>query len=139
MNAARDLEYFYENANQVELDFYKSFGDGDWFLMESLFADDGVCYTHGGEETVIGRQNVIDHWGLILDGIPKTTIERQLLNVTQGKDAEIHLVLESHICNEEKSEVSYTYTTNTYVRQGNGWRLQMQHACLPIKNKPKIR
>ena len=133
MSAVRDIEYFYKNANHVELDFYKAFGNGDFFLMEALIADDGVCYTHAGEGTVIGRQNVIDHWNLILDGIPQITIKRELLNVTQGDDVEIHLILESHICNEAESEMSFTYTTNTYIRQGNGWRLQMQHASQPFK------
>ena len=131
MSAVRKSNFIFKSAEQVELAFYKAFGEGDFLLMKSLFADEGVSCTDPGGNTIIGRQNVLDNWELILTDIPKTTINRQILNVTQVKGAEIHLVLESFVADELTGEMSEIFTTNVYVLKENGWRLQMQHASLP--------
>ncbi len=131
MNAARKIDYLYESAEQVELVFYKAFGEGDFLLMESLFADTGVSCTHPGSSTVVGRKNVVNNWEFILEGIPKTTINRQILSVTRAQGVEIHLVLESFVADKLTGEMSEVFSTNVYIRQENGWRLQMQHASLP--------
>jgi hypothetical protein len=131
MSAVRKIDFLYESAEQVELAFYKVFGEGDFLLMESLFADTGVSCTHPGNSTIIGRKNVVDNWKFILEDIPKTVINRQLLSVTRAQDIEIHLVLESFVADELTGEMSEVFATNVYIRQEDGWRLQMQHASLP--------
>ena len=131
MNTVKHLNYLYESAEQVELDFYKAFGDGNIALMESLFADHGVSCTHPDHSTIVGRKNVVDNWDFILTGFNKTTIDRQLLNVSKGQGVEVHLVLESFVSDELTGEMSEVFTTNVYVLQENGWRLQMQHASMP--------
>lgn len=131
MGAVRQIDFLYESAEQVELAFYKAFGEGDFLLMESLFADTGVSCTHPGNSTIVGRKNVVDNWGFILEGIPKTIINRQLLSVTKAQGVEVHLVLESFVADELTGEMSEVFATNVYIRQENGWRLQMQHASLP--------
>ncbi len=130
MSGVTKSNCIYKNAEQVELAFYKAFGEGDFLLMESLFADEGVSCTHPEGATIIGRKNVLDNWEFILTDIPKTIINRQVLNVTQMQGAEIHLVLESFVADELTGEMSEVYTTNIYVLQEDGWRLQMQHASL---------
>lgn len=131
MSAVRKIDFLYESAEQVELAFYKAFGDGDFVLMESLFADSGVSCTHPGSSTIIGRKNVVNNWEFILEGIPKTTISRQILSVSKSQGVEVHLVLESFVADELTGELSEVFATNVYVLQENGWRLQMQHASLP--------
>lgn len=131
MSAVRKIDFLYESAEQVELAFYKAFGQGDFLLMESLFADSGVSCTHPGNSTIIGRKNVVDNWEFILEGIPETIINRQLLSVTKAPGVEVHLVLESFVADELTGEMSEVFSTNVYVLQENGWRLQMQHASLP--------
>jgi len=131
MNAVRKIDFLYESAEQVELAFYKAFGEGDFLLMESLFAYTGVSCTNPGSSTVVGRKNVVNNWEFILDGIPKTIINRQILSISKSQGVEVHLVLESFVANELTGELSEVFATNVYVCQDNGWRLQMQHASLP--------
>ena len=131
MNAARKIEFLYESAEQVEVAFYKAFGEGDFLLMESLFADSGVSCTHPGSSTVVGRKSVVNIWEFILEGIPKTTINRRVLSGSKSHGVEVHLVLESFVADDLTGELSEVFATNVYVRQENGWRLQMQHASLP--------
>ena len=131
MNAVRKIDFLYESAEQVELAFYKAFGEGDFLLMESLFADTGVSCTHPGSSTVVGRKDVVNNWEFILEGIPKTIINRQILSVSKSQGVEVHLVLESFVADELTGEMSEVFATNVYVCQENGWRLQMQHASLP--------
>lgn len=130
MNTKARLVNLYETVEQVELGFYKAFGLGDFVLMESLYADYGVSCTHPNSPTIVGRQNVIDYWKFILKDIPQIRIDVEALNIFKGEGVEVHQVLESFdLCpfSQGKSEV---FTTNVYVLQENGWKLQMQHASL---------
>ncbi|MEB8433588.1 nuclear transport factor 2 family protein [Cocleimonas sp. KMM 6892] len=131
MSAERKIDFLYESAEQVEIAFYKAFGEGDFLLMESLFADSGVSSTHPNNSTIIGRKKVVDNWEFLLEGIPQTTINREVLSVTKAPGIEIHLVLESFVADVITGELSEVYATNVYVLQENGWRLQTQHASLP--------
>ena len=131
MNVAKNRDFSYESAEQVELAFYKAFGEGDFILMESLIADKGVSYSHTGDVTLTGREKVVNNWQFLLTDIPKTQVDREIINVTHGDGVEKHLVLESFLSNKKTGEVSEIFTTNTYVEQENGWRLQVQNASAP--------
>ena len=83
MKSKMQLIYLYESVEQVESAFYEAFGTGDFELMESLFADDGVSCTHPNSPTVIGRDKVIANWQFILNDIPQTKIDREILSITK--------------------------------------------------------
>lgn len=131
MNNKKNSNIPYESADQVELAFYKAFGNGDYNLMSSLFADKGVTYTHLDNPRITGRKKVLDNWEFVLTDIPKADIKRKLLNVIHNDGTETHLVLESFLADEETGKVAKILTTNTFVKQANGWRLQKQHTSLP--------
>ena len=130
MNSKRELNSVYESAEQVELAFYEAFGSGDFVLMESLHAKHGVSFSHPNSSTIVGRQNVIDNWEFVLKDIPKVLINTEILSIAKSQDIEVHQVLESFVVNELTGQKSEVFTTNVYVLQENGWRLQMQHASL---------
>ena len=128
MNLENKVEFFYESADKVEQSFYKAFGEGDIHLMKSVFADNNVSYTHPESSTIVGRQNVIDYWEFLLDGINKTNVNRKVLNKICNKSSELHVVLETFEIPEQDGKLSETITTNYYIKQKNGWRLQMQNS-----------
>jgi len=130
MNKKQRIIGLYQSADEVELAFYEAFGSGDFTLMESLYADKNVSYTHAGNPTIIGREDVINNWKFILDGLPKKHIDRKVLNKTIFDNVEIHQVLESFELDRFTRKVSEVYSTNVFVLQDNGWRLQTQHASL---------
>jgi len=121
----------FDSAEGVESAFYHAFGSGDFKLMESLYADSSVSCTHPGATTLVGREKVLTYWEFILEGIPKIYIDWQILCSTRYENVEVHQVLESYIINDYTQERSEIYTTNVFVLQDNGWRLQMQHTSLP--------
>ena len=89
--------------------------------MESLFADTGVSCTHPGSSTVVGRKNVVNNWEFILEGIPKTIINRQILGVSKGQGVEVHLVLESFVADELTGEMSEVFELmSIYVKKMGG-------------------
>lgn len=131
MDKENSPHYPYGSADQVENAFYKAFSEGDFNLMESLIADSGVSYSHFGQTEIVGRKKVIDNWQFLLSGIPRTKISREILNITQSDGIETHIVLETFLANEKTGKISKIITTNTFVEQDNGWRLQMQKTSLP--------
>lgn len=126
MNLNNNVEVFYESADKVEQTFYQAFGEGDIQLMKGVFADDNVSYTHPESSTIVGRQKVMDYWEFLLNGINKTSLNRKLLYKICNKNTELHLVLETFEIPEQDGKLSETITTNYYIKQKNGWRLQMQ-------------
>jgi len=131
MHKDNKLNFTYESAEQVELAFYEVFGEGNFPLMESLFAENGVTYSHLGDTEIIGRKKVIDNWQFILTDIPKVNINRDILNVSRNAAIETHLVLESFVIDKKTGKTSKIITTNTFIEQSNGWRLQTQTSSLP--------
>jgi len=136
MKSKMQLIYLYESVEQVELAFYEAFGTGDFYMMESLFADEGVSCTHPNSPTIIGRDKVIENWEFVLKDIPQTIIDRKVLNVSKSNSIEVRQVIESYDLNNFTGKKSEVYTTNVYVLQENGWRLQTQHASLSKVNTP---
>ena len=126
----KEKAFLYKSVEQVELSFYQAFGTGDFVLMESLFADHGVSCTHPNTRTITGRKNVIDNWKFILEGIPKTIIDIEVLNVSKSKEVEVHQLIESFEISGKPGQMSEIFTTNVYVLQESGWKIQMQHASL---------
>ena len=125
MIAEDNVGYSYESVNEVEKDFYHAFEQGDIELMKRVLADENVSYTHPSSPVIVGRQAVIDYWDFLLRGINETVIHRKLLNKINYNNIEIHLVSELDESNGKPSE---TITTNIFIKQKNGWRLQMQHS-----------
>ncbi len=123
-----NISYFFESADKVENAFYRAFGEGDINLMKQLFADENVCFAHPNSPILIGRQNVINYWQLILEDIESATIHTEIINKICRKDFEIHLVSESFSVDDRFGQISETITTNFYIKQKDGWRLQMQQA-----------
>jgi len=137
----RVVKAVFNNAEDVECAFYEAFGSGNFKLMESLFADSNVSCTHPGASTLVGRDKVIIYWKYILDGIPMALINWEILCSTRHENVEVHQVLESYVIDEHTREKSEVYTTNVFVLQDDGWRLQMQHSSLPETKKqssPKL-
>ncbi|MGK0270122.1 MAG: ketosteroid isomerase-like protein [Cocleimonas sp.] len=121
----------YESVEQVEAAFYKAFGTGDFALMESLYADYGVSCTHPNSPTIIGRENVINNWEFVLEGISKIIIDTEVLSSFKGKGVEVRHILESFDVDYLTGKKSEVYTTSVYILQENGWRIQMQHVSMP--------
>lgn len=121
----------YESVEQVEAAFYKAFGTGDFALMESLYADHGVSCTHPNSPTITGREKVLKNWEFVLEGIPKTIIDTELLSSFKGQGVEVRHILESFDVDYLTGKKSEVYTTSVYVLQENGWRIQMQHVSMP--------
>ncbi len=136
MKSKMQLIYLYESVEQVELAFYEAFGTGNFDLMESLFADEGVTCTHPNSPTIIGRDKVIKNWEFILKDIPLTKIDREILNISKSNSIEVRQLIESYDLNDFTGQKSEIYTTNVYVLQENGWRLQTQHASLSKVKTP---
>ena len=130
MNSKMQIVYLYESVEQVELAFYQAFGTGDLALMESVFADTNVSCTHPNSPTILGRDKVMENWEFVLKDIPQTSIHREILNISKSPDLEVRTVLESCDLNSCSGEKSQIYTTNVYVLQENGWKLQTQHASV---------
>jgi len=136
MNNQMRLINLFESVEHVERAFYEAFGTGDFALMESLYADEGVCCTHPNSPAIIGREKVIKNWEFVLKDIPQTVIKREVLNISRSPLLEVRQVLESYNLDDFSGRKSEIYTTNVYVFQENGWRIQMQHSSLCKINTP---
>lgn len=142
--------FYFETSEDAESAFYSAFEMGDISLMEALLADHSVSCIHPNAMPIVGRKAVIDSWSKILDTVTEPAFYPEVLNRTVEGDevgnTAIHLVAE-RIAPDHKidSETSLVIVTNIYIRQSNGWRMQMHHASLPpyeenqaIENDPLI-
>lgn len=120
----------YSSADKVEDAFYKAFEEGNLMLMKGVFADENFSYSHPSSPLIMGRDDAIQYWEFLLTGINKTSIQRTMLNKVCNDNLEIHLVSEVTEFDDNSGRKSETITSNTYVKQSNGWRLQMQHSTL---------
>ena len=120
----------FKTSEEVEIAFYDAFSKGDYSLMQYLYADSDVSCLLPDNTLIIGSLNVLDYWSCLFDGIPPVQIERKLLNACHIHSLAIHNVQENIYSDMGHVKVSEIYTTNIYVLQNNGWKIQSQHSSL---------
>lgn len=126
-------EYFYSSPDEVESVFYDALSEGDINLLEGILADENVSYSHAGNEFLHGRMNVINHWFFLFEGIYKIRVSYQVLHRTVKDNTETHVVSEVFKIPNSNGCFSETLTTNIYVEQENGWRLQLQKSTEALR------
>jgi len=124
--------FYFASAEEAETAFYSAFEMGDVQLMDAVLARQNVSCIHPGSLPIIGREAVLDSWSQILNNLATPVFYTDVLSRSVVDDMTIHLVMERIASSHQPdAEISLVLATNVYVREKQGWRLQMHHAVLP--------
>ena len=124
--------FYFASAEEAEAAFYSAFEMGDVQLMDAVLAKNNVSCIHPGSLPIIGREAVMDSWSQILNNQATPVFYADVLSRSVVDDMTIHLVMERIASSHQPdADISLVLATNVYVREKQGWRLQMHHAVLP--------
>ncbi len=124
--------FYFSSAEEAEAAFYSAFEMGDSQLMDAVLAKQNVSCIHPGSLPTIGREAVLDSWVQILSNLGEIVFYTEVIHRSMSDDMVVHLVIERIAASHQPdAEVSLVLASNVYVREQNGWRLQMHHASLP--------
>lgn len=111
--------------------FYDAFEALDLVAMESVWASAGtVSCIHPGWAVVVGRDQVLASWAGIFKGTE--AIRFQLHDARAFVNAAVAwVVLVEEIEAKQAGQLvrAFTLTTNTFVRQSDGWKMVHHHAA----------
>jgi ketosteroid isomerase-like protein len=103
--------------------FYRAFNDRDFAAMDALWAPTGpVVCLHPGHPPLFERPEIMESWRAIL-GHPSSPKVRCSDEWTTGRPG-----LAMVVCRETLLE-GQLMATNTFVRQGDGWKMIGHHSA----------
>lgn len=128
--------FYFETAEEAESAFYSAFETADIQLMDAVLADKDVFCIHPRSLPIIGRENVLKSWSLMLSQNIEPMILTEVLKKTVYDDIAVHLVAERIAKDyQHRANASLVLATNVYVRQSNGWRMMEHHASIPANQE----
>ncbi len=109
--------------------FYAAFAERDMLAMAELWArEKPIGCIHPGWPPLFGREAVLDSWERILSNPSAPEVE------TAGAEAVCWGDVGIVVC-YEKVDDTYLVATNTFVREGRGWKLAY-HQAGPVTTPP---
>ncbi len=128
----------FDTAEQAEAAFYLAFETLDLALMHQVWGVGAqVACLHPGGDLLLGAPAVLDSWRQILQGARPPGLAFRRLQAQGDAATRVHLVEElispSGGADDDSTRV---LATNVYRREGEGWRLQLHHASLPMVPGP---
>jgi ketosteroid isomerase-like protein len=124
----------FATPEQAETAFYRAFETLDLSLMQQVWgAGAEVACLHPGGDLLLGAPAVLASWRQILQGARPPSLQFRRLQAQGDAATRVHLVEElispSGGAEDDSTRV---LATNVYRREGEGWRLQLHHASLPM-------
>ena len=124
----------FATPEQAEAAFYRAFETQDLALMQRVWgAGTEVACLHPGGDLLLGAPAVLASWRQILQGARPPSVVFSRLQAQGDATTRVHLVEElispSGGADDDSTRV---LATNVYRREGEGWRLQLHHASLPM-------
>lgn len=125
-----------DRPEAVEAAFYAAFEGLDLGLMAALWLDapESAC-VHPGGDPLIGYAAVIAGWRGILSGADQPTVRFRVIERHGSGDLAVHLVEERIGTAALPAEATRVLATNVYRRTGDGWRMLLHHATLPLTTR----
>lgn len=124
----------FATPEQAEAAFYRAFETLDLVLMQRVWgAGAKVACLHPGGDLLVGAPAVLDSWRQILQGARPPSLVFSLLQAQGDAAVRVHLVEEMiSPSGDAEADSTRVLATNVYRREGEGWRLQLHHASLPM-------
>lgn len=112
--------------------FYLAFATHDVKSMDDLWSRDApVTCIHPGWQPLLGREEVMESWVTLL-GNPSAP-------VVEFRDARAFLYGDvACVIGYEVMREGVLAATNTFVKEGDGWRL-VHHQASPVADRPEFR
>lgn len=111
--------------------FYLAFTTRDLKTMEQIWSRDApVTCVHPGWRPLLGREEVMESWVTLLGNPASPTVEfREARAFLYGDVA--------CVVGYEVIQEGVLAASNTFVKEGDGWRLVHHHAS-PVANSPQF-
>ncbi|MGD2019448.1 MAG: nuclear transport factor 2 family protein [Thiohalocapsa sp.] len=124
----------FSTPEAAEAAFYAAFAATNLGGMAMVWhAGDNARCIHPGGDVLRGAGAVLESWRQIFAGAAAPTVRHRLLHRTTAAEVSIHLV-EERIgpAAADTSGLTRVLATNVYARTGDGWRMVLHHATLPL-------
>ncbi len=127
-------EPIFTTPEQAETAFYRAFETLDLALMQRVWgAGAEVACLHPGGDLLLGAPAVLASWRQILQGARPPSLQFRRLQAQGDAAIRVHLVEELiSPSGDADGDPTRVLATNVYRREGEGWRLQLHHASLPM-------
>jgi ketosteroid isomerase-like protein len=123
-------------SSRAESVFYAAFEAADLGTMAAVWAPgDKTRCAHPGGDLIHGYDAVLQSWRSILASAEAPTVRFRVIDRLETDDLAVHVVEEYIAPAGDASRPTRVLATNIYLRTGEGWRIVIHHATLPIVEK----